>query len=54
MKATIKRETAISLCLGEAEAVWLRDLMQNPFVDEDNDDRFLRHELFETLKEALA
>lgn len=46
----------IELILSYSEAVWLRDLMQNPINgnDESIDKKIMRHSFFEALNEGLG
>ena len=58
MLAETKKQVEIILHLSENEAIWLRDIMQNPIHvehpdDEDGINKRYRYDCFITLKKAL-
>ena len=51
VRVTTKK--VVALILNEVEAKWLKDVMQNEFLEEENDrDRETRHEIFNSLDSA--
>jgi hypothetical protein len=54
MKADIKKSVEMQLTLTLDEAIWLKDLMQNPlFVSENEVTCKLREKFFTTLKQEI-